>query len=65
MEGQPGYEENKTANWKTIDWTFEQLKKVVTTHKGEFDDCSFILPKLTPTNALTCVQEIKLQCRVW
>jgi hypothetical protein len=61
IEGQPGYEETKTANWKRVDWTHEQLKKIVTTHEGEFDDYSFILPQSTPTDALLSAREIKSQ----
>jgi hypothetical protein len=58
IEGQPGYEENKTANWKKRDWTHEQLKKVVIEREGEFGDYSFILPKSTPTDALIRARQI-------
>lgn len=30
IRGQPGYDENKTADWKQIDWTVNQLKTIVT-----------------------------------
>jgi hypothetical protein len=59
VRGQPGYDENKSADWKQIDWTHEQLKNVVIIHEGEFDDYSFITPGLTPTDALLRAREIK------
>jgi hypothetical protein len=58
IEGQPGYEENKTVNWRRVDWTHEQLKKVVIQHEGDFDDYSFIPPKSTPTDALIRARQI-------
>jgi hypothetical protein len=65
IEGQPGYKENKTANWKTVDWTQEQLKKVVIKHEGEFDDYSFIPPKSTPTDALIRARQINERHCPW
>jgi hypothetical protein len=32
--GQPWYDENRTPDWKLIDWTPEQLKSVVVAHEG-------------------------------
>ena len=59
VRGHPGYDENKTPNWKQIDWTQEQLKSVVVIHEGEFDDYSFITEGLTPTDALVRAREMK------
>ena len=57
VRGQPGHGENKTPDWRQIDWTHEQLKSVVVIHEGEFDDCSFITAGLTPTDALVRARE--------
>jgi hypothetical protein len=52
IRGQPGYDENKTADWKQIDWTLDQLKSLVIMAEGEFDDYGFIVAGMTPTDAL-------------
>ena len=52
------YDENKTTDWKEIDWTHEQLKSVVVVYEGEFDDYSFITTGLTP-DALIRARERK------
>jgi hypothetical protein len=61
IPGQLRYEENKVANWKEVEWSDLQLKKVVICHEGEEfdDDYSFIVPKMTPTDALVSAREAK------
>lgn len=59
IRGQPGYQENKTADWQEIDWTVDQLKNLVITKTGELPNYDFILAGMTPTDALTTTQEIK------
>jgi hypothetical protein len=59
--GQPGYNANKKADWKRIDWTFDQLKSLVIMKEGEFDDFGFIVAGMTPTDALFAAKELKNQ----
>jgi hypothetical protein len=66
ISGQLGYEENKIADWKKVEWSELQLKKVVICHQGReefvFDDddyYSFIVPKMTPIDALVRAREAK------
>jgi hypothetical protein len=61
IRGQPGYEENKTADWKEIDWTFNQLKNLVVKAMGEFGDYGFIVAGMTPTDALIVARRLKNQ----
>jgi hypothetical protein len=61
IRGQPGYDENKTADWKQIDWTLDQLKSLVITVEGEFDDYGFIVARMTPTDALDEARRLKNQ----
>jgi hypothetical protein len=61
IRGQPGYDENKTADWKQIDWTLDQLKSLVITAEGEFDDYGFIVARMTPTDALDEARRLKNQ----
>lgn len=59
IQGQPGYEEDKAPDWKDVYWTQEQLKMLVIAHEGEFDDYSFILRNMTPSDALFRAREAK------
>jgi hypothetical protein len=61
IKGQPGYDENKTANWRQVDWTFDQLKDLVVKAEGEFDDYDFIVAGMTPTAALDEATRLKNQ----
>jgi hypothetical protein len=59
--GQPGYDENKTPDWKRIDWTPEQIKRLVLSRFGPFDNYDFILAGMTPVDALLRAKERKHQ----
>lgn len=61
IEGQPGYNPDKKADWKCVNWTLEQLKKLVITKVGELDDYSFLLLGMTPKDAMVAAQEIKMR----
>jgi hypothetical protein len=61
IKGQPGYDENKTADWKQVDWTFDQLKNLVVKGEGEFDHYGFIVAGMTPTDALDEATRLKDQ----
>lgn len=63
-DGMPGYDPNKRAKWKQVNWTVEQLKNLVIERCGEFDDYSFIRAGMTPNDALFEAEKKKKTGRV-
>jgi hypothetical protein len=61
ISGTPGYDVNKIAAWKEIDWTVNQLKNLVIKVMGEFDDYDFIVAGMTPRGALDEATRLKAQ----
>eukprot|EP00978_Attheya_sp_CCMP212_P018963 scaffold52547_cov57-Attheya_sp.AAC.1 len=60
IKGQPGYDVKKTANWKEIDWTHEQLKNLIIKKEGAFEDYKFIVVGMTPTDAVFRARELRV-----
>lgn len=61
IEGQSGYVENKLPTWKTVQWTPEQLCRVIKKHdlpRAAFDNFDFVTEGMVPTDALNAAMEV-------
>lgn len=58
--GEAGYAENKVPTWKTVQWTPEQLRKVIKIHlpNTDFDNFDFIKEGMVPTDALDAARKV-------